>query len=126
MERVTPNCRFECSGKSLEHGFGQMMVVFASCFDVHIAFHRLAKTFEEMPEHLGRSVSDHFPGKRNIPTEIYPSAQVHQYHGIAIIHWQHKSVPFNATLVTKCLGNGFSECDSHIFHCMMLMHFEIS
>jgi hypothetical protein len=54
-------------------------------------------------------------------------AEIQDYPGQGFVHG-HKGMTIakNAFLVAQGLGKGLSQADPHIFHCMMLIHLQIS
>src|SRR5690554_765532 len=91
------------SCKGFKYSFYFMVLIYALRLDVKIAFSIVAERFKKVHEHFSRHVTNIFSLEINFPHQPGSASKIYRNLCQAIVHWQHKTIPLNSFLFSKCL-----------------------
>ena len=79
------------------------MLVLSFCLDIEVHASSIAKTLEEMEEHLGGHLADAFATEIGIPYQPWPSSKVECHRTETVVHGQAVAITLNASFVAQSL-----------------------
>ena len=78
-----------------------MMFVLAFHPDIQVHTGRIAQRFEKMHHHFSRKIAYILALEFSLKHQPRPASKIERYRTQAVIHWQGKAIPFNASLIAQ-------------------------
>ena len=113
-------------GESLENALNLMVLVCSRRLDGEVHLRRVAKTLEEVHEHLRRHVTYALASKLRVPLQPCASAKVESHLAQAVVHGQTVAVAFDAAFVAKRLEKTFAKHNRRVFDGVVLVNVQVA
>ena len=92
--------------------------------EVHVG--TVAQTLEEVHEHFGGHLPNHFAVKLRLPHKPAPSTKVKCHSGVAVVHRQHEAISLYASLASEGFVDGLAQGNGSVLYGVVLIYVEVA